>query len=101
MKTVGVTDLYEAAYLVLNGCAVAEVECIPLANVLGCRLSFASCEDLDYFQEQFQSRDASVNLYKFRSAYNQVNGYVHQAKKNYDRSHRGCATGGGVAGGDE
>jgi hypothetical protein len=41
-----------------------------------------------------------VNLHAFRSAYGQVNGYVHQAKKSFDReqrlARRGLATDGGA-----
>jgi len=84
MKKVGTTDLYEAAYLLGNGCRFAGVEVVPMAGVLGCSLSFEADEDLAYFQEQFSRREATVNLYAFRQAYNTVNGYVHQAKKSYE-----------------
>src|SRR5512137_2150150 len=84
MEKIGGTDLYEAAYLVLNECRFTGVECVPMSGVLGCSLSFANDDDLAYFQEQFKHREATVNLYKFRQAYNTVNGYVHQAKKSYE-----------------
>jgi len=41
-----------------------------------------------------------VNLHAFRGAYGQVNSYVHQAKKNFDReqrlARRGLAADGGA-----
>ena len=100
METIGVTDLYEAAFLLLNKCHFTGVECIPMTGTLGCSLGFANDEDIAYFQEQFQRREATVNLYAFRQAYNTVNGYVHRAKKSYEMAKKrteGIA--GGIAGG--
>jgi hypothetical protein len=88
MRTVGVTDLYEAAFLLWNECRFAGVDVVPMAGVLGCSLKFEADDDLEYFQEQFKRREALVNLYEFRNAYNTVNGYVHQAKKSYEATRR-------------
>jgi len=84
MDTIGVTDLYEAAFLFVNDCIFTGVECVPMAGVLGCRIIFKNDEELVEVQERFRSRDATVNLYKFRQAYNMVNSYIHQAKKSYE-----------------
>ena len=84
MDTIGVTDLYEAAFLFVNDCIFTGVECVPMAGVLGCRIIFKNDEELALAQERFRSRDATVNLYKFRQAYNMVNSYIHQAKKSYE-----------------
>jgi hypothetical protein len=35
------------------------------------------------------AKEAVVNLWAFRTAYNQINSHVHQAKKNYDLAKRG------------
>lgn len=87
MEYAEVTDLYEAAYLVTQGSRVEEVSCIPLSESLSCSITLSG-EDLEGKQGAFQLRQAVVNLHAFRTAYNQVNKYVHEAKKNYDRERR-------------
>ena len=87
MQSVEVTDLYEAAYLILSGCTIEEVSCIPVSESLSCRLSFSG-PGLEAAQETFYAKKAVVNLHAFRSAYGQVNTYVHQAKKSFDRERR-------------
>lgn len=87
MRRIDVTDLYEAAYLILSGCTLEEVSCIPVSESLSCRLTFSG-EALSLAQDEFLSRKAAVNLHAFRQAYGQVNGYVHQAKKSFDRERR-------------
>ena len=87
MQSFFVTDLYEAAYLILSGCNLEEVSCIPVSESLSCRLTFSG-PGLDAAQRIFQTRQAVVNLEDFRRAYGQVNSYVHQAKKSFDRERR-------------
>ena len=87
MNTVDVTDLYEAAYLILSGCNLEEVACIPLSETLACRMTFSG-EKLMKAQDEFYAKTACVNLHAFRSAYGQINTYVHQAKKSFDRERR-------------
>ena len=40
MEKAEITDLYQASYLLLNGCNLEGVECIPLSGSLGCKLCF-------------------------------------------------------------
>jgi hypothetical protein len=82
-----VTDLYQAAYLVVRGNRLEAVECIPVGGVLSCRMSFSG-SDLEAAQDEYFSKAAVVNLYAFRQAYNQINSYIHQAKKSFDRERR-------------
>jgi hypothetical protein len=82
-----VTDLYEAAYLILSGCTLEEVTCIPVSESLSCRMIFSG-SSLEKAQDEFVAKKAVVNLHAFRSAYGQVNSYVHQAKKSFDRERR-------------
>ncbi|HUX22349.1 MAG TPA: hypothetical protein VMW69_13990 [Spirochaetia bacterium] len=92
--TAEVTDLYEAAYLVVRGLKVQAVECIPLSGALSCRLSFAG-RGLEEALAEYFDKTACVNIYAFRAAYNQVNSYVHQAKRQH--ALRNAATGAGGA----
>ena len=80
-----VTDLYEAAYLVSEGYLIEQVECIPVAKALACRISFRDEGAIAQAQGVFYSKSACVNLHAFRQAYNQVNGFVHTAKKSYQK----------------
>jgi hypothetical protein len=87
MQSVEVTDLYEAAYLILSGCTIEEVTCIPVSESLSCRMIFSG-NSIEKAQDEFVAKKAVVNLHAFRSAYGQVNSYVHQAKKSFDRERR-------------
>ena len=87
MECAEVSDLYEAAYLVVEGCQIEAVRCIPLSKSLGCSFSFSG-EGVGQKRETFQGRRAAVNLYAFRSAYTQVNSYLVEAKKAYEREQR-------------
>ena len=87
MQSIEVTDLYEAAYLILSGCIIEEVTCIPVSESLSCRMIFSG-NGIEKAQDEFVAKKAVVNLHAFRSAYGQVNSYVHQAKKSFDRERR-------------
>jgi hypothetical protein len=87
MQRAEVTDLYEAAYLVLKGGRLEEVACIPLSSSIACKFTFSG-EHLSQARESYQKKEAVVNLYAFRGAYTQVNGFMHEAKKNWERERR-------------
>jgi hypothetical protein len=82
-----VTDLYEAAYLILSGCTLEGVSCIPVSESLSCRMEFSGA-GFEKAQDAFYAKEAVVNLHAFRLAYGQVNSLVHQAKKAFDRERR-------------
>ena len=87
MESVEISDLYEAAWLLTEGCRIEGVRCIPLSRSVGC--SFEVCgEGIGKKREAFHEKLAIVNLYAFRSAYTQVNGYLVEAKKAYERERR-------------
>ena len=87
MESADVTDLYEAAYLVTEGCRIEGVRCLPLSRSVGCSFTVTGVE-LGKKRETFIEKKATVNLYVFRSAYTQVNGYLVEAKKAFDREQR-------------
>lgn len=86
---VEVMDLYLASYYVLRGCKIIRVACIPTGKNVTCSIVVTGNFDLvhDIQSEYFEKR-ASVNLWDFRSAYNQVNSCIHQAKKSCEREQR-------------
>jgi hypothetical protein len=87
MDHADVTDLYQASYLTMKGCTLDSIECIPTGGSISCRMTFSGPE-LASAQDAYFAHAAVVNLYAFRSAYNQVNSFVHQAKKSYDMRRR-------------
>ena len=87
MERVEVTDLYEAAYLVCEGCRIEEVQCIPVYRSMCCSIT-VSGEDLRKKREVFDDWCAVANLHIFRNAYTQVNGLVHEAKKAFARERK-------------
>ncbi|MCQ2574222.1 MAG: hypothetical protein MJ182_10035 [Treponema sp.] len=93
MQTAQITDLYEAAFLVLSGCTLERVSCIPISRTISCRFDFSG-EKIAELLEQVRSRTAVVNLSSFRSCYSQVNSYVHEAKKSFEREQRKEKSGG-------
>jgi hypothetical protein len=90
MESVSVTDLYQASFLLLGGCELTSVQCFPMTGSIACRMTFAGPKLGDLMDEWF-AKEASANLWAFRTAYNQVNSYVHQAKRNYDITQRKAA----------
>lgn len=91
-EKIEVTDLYHACYLLINGCKLVGVECLPLAGSVGCRLSMRG-RAVGKLSTEYYEHQATVNLSAFRQAYNQVNSYVHQAKKSYDKARRDAQRG--------
>jgi hypothetical protein len=87
MECAEVTDLYEAAYLVTEGCQVEGVRCIPLSSSVGCCLTLSG-HNLSARRETFHRKEAVANLSSFRNAYTQVNGLMHEAKKAFQRERR-------------
>lgn len=87
METVEVTDLYQASWLLLSGCQLSGIQCIPMSGTLSCLMNFVGPRIYE-LQEQYFDKKASVNLWAFRTAYNQVNSYIHQAKKSYEQAKR-------------
>ena len=89
-----VTDLYEASFLVAEGFLVEGVECIPIARAVACRISFREEEGLVKAQSRYYAKSACVNIHAFRAAYNQINNFVHVAKKSYEKERKEKASGG-------
>jgi len=94
---VEVMDLYLASYYLLRGCELVAVKCIPTEKSVSCSLVVRGRSGLvGEIQGEYFEKRACVNLWAFRSAYNQINSSVHQAKKSWERANRaGVATKGG------
>ena len=95
LPIVDVTDLYEAAYILTCGNRIEEVRCIPLSEGISCQITLTG-ETAEYAQTVYATGQAQVNVHAFRRAYGQVNSFIHEAKKNYDRERRRLRNGGGL-----
>lgn len=82
MDRVETSDSYHASYLMANGQTVEEVQCIPIAGEVSCKLVFSGPRVLE-LTDDFFSKNACVNLYIFRQAYNQVQNYIQQGLRTY------------------
>ena len=86
---VEVMDLYLASYYLVRGCELVSVKCIPTEKSVSCSLVVRGRAALvGAIQGEYFEKRACVNLWAFRSAYNQVNSSVHQAKKSWERTNR-------------
>jgi len=91
---VEVMDLYLASYYLVRGCELVAVKCIPTEKSVSCSIVVRGMSELiGSIQGEYFEKRAAVNLWAFRSAYNQVNSSVHQAKKSWERANR---SGGGL-----
>jgi hypothetical protein len=77
------SDLYEAAYYLERGCRLDAVETVRVdVGAPNCVFVLSESENLMAVLAARWSRgDTEVNLHAFRSAYNQVAGYVHRMKR--------------------
>lgn len=85
METVAVTDFYHASYLLLSGCALTGIECNPVGvKSIVCTMYFSG-QNVAVCNENWLTKQATVNLMAFRRAYAQVHTFIDQAKKGYFR----------------
>lgn len=78
--SIATSDLYEAAYYLVNGCELVEITAAPAGRELRCRMSFAG-ESIDHLQVAYLHGHAAANLFQFRRAYNELAGALTRAKK--------------------
>jgi len=89
------SDLYEAAYYLERGCRLEAVEKVKLeGGRIDCVFVIEGNEEpLVFLMARWSRGNTDVNLHAFRSAYAQVSGYVHRAKRTNRLQDK---TGGGV-----
>jgi hypothetical protein len=76
------TDLYEAAWHLLNGAELTAIQGIKVNGKVACELTFTHPQITQLQLSYFQS-NAEVNLLDFRRAFARVHAWVHSAKKKY------------------
>ena len=77
------SDLYEAAYYLEKGCRLDAVETVRVeSGKPDCVFVLSESEPLmAALAAKWSCGQTEVNLHSFRSAYNQVAGYIHRMKR--------------------
>lgn len=78
--SISTSDLYEAAYYLVNGCELVEITAAPAGRELRCRMSFAG-QSIEHLQVSYLHGHAAANLFQFRRAYNELAAALMRAKK--------------------
>lgn len=81
---INTTDLYEAAFYLTLGAEITAIEAFSVNRKATCRL-YLSGNDIAEAQAKYFQGKASVNLFEFRRAYQQVASYITDAKKELKR----------------
>lgn len=80
-------DLYEASFYHLNSCKIQSIECMQINGKLTCEIAFVG-DNLTFLQGTYFQGKAVVNLFGFRRAYQQINSFVNQAKREYKKQQK-------------
>lgn len=98
-KSIATTDLYEAAYYLLNGGGLSSIEGIKINGRISCQLRFSG-EIISQLQIEYFHGRATVNLFTFRRAFGHVNALVHTTRKKVKKELEGCGGREGWEGGE-
>ena len=91
------SDAWEAAYMILHGANLDEIEGIQTNNRIICRM-ILSGKDITKLQLTYLNGEAEANVLKTRSMVGQVNAWIYAAKKKFkSQANQQTATQGGEA----
>jgi len=76
------SDAWEAAYMILHGVQLEEIEGMQTNNRIICRM-ILSGENITKLQLTYLNGDAEANVLKMRSMVGQVNAWMYAAKKKF------------------
>jgi len=94
---VSTNDFYEAAYYLLNGCEVVDIEGLKAGSRIMCRCILTG-ENISELQLNYLNGKAEANILSLRRMVGQVSAWVHTAKKKYkNQLNKNTALSGGVA----
>jgi hypothetical protein len=85
METVEIADLYQASYLLMNGCRLEGIRCVLDAGSVTCKMSFSGSNLQPLVMSWFEKK-AVVNLWAFRGAYGQICDQVMATRRAYRTS---------------
>ena len=77
---ISTSDAWEAAYMILNGANLDEIEGMQTNNRIICRM-ILSGKDITKLQLTYLNGEATANVLKMRSMVGQVNAWIYTAKK--------------------
>ena len=76
------SDAWEAAYMILHGANLDEIEGMQTNNRIICRM-ILSGENITKLQLTYLNGEAEANVLKMRSMVGQVNAWMYAAKKKF------------------
>ena len=76
------SDAWEAAYMILHGANLDEIEGMQTNNRIICRM-ILSGKDITKLQLTYLNGEAEANVLKMRSMVGQVNAWMYAAKKKF------------------
>jgi hypothetical protein len=76
------SDTWEAAYMLLEGAHLDDIEVIHANSRIICRMILSS-DKITRLQLTYLNGDAEANVLKIRSMIGQVNAWMYAAKKKY------------------
>ena len=79
---VSTNDFYEAAYYLLNGCEVVDIEGVKVGSRIMCRCILTG-EAISELQLAYLNGKAEANILSLRRMVGQVSAWVNTAKKKY------------------
>jgi hypothetical protein len=77
---ISTSDAWEAAYMILHGANLDEIEGMQTNNRIICRM-ILSGENITKLQLTYLNGEAEANVLKMRSMVGQVNAWIYAAKK--------------------
>jgi hypothetical protein len=81
MKTASTHDVYEAAYMLLKGCELVDIEGSLVKGKVKCTLVFTG-ENIARYQLTYLNGDAEANIIHLRRALGQIHVWLTAAKRN-------------------
>ena len=82
MRKVSTRDIYEAAYLLLSGAELTEIEGTTVNGKIICNLIFTG-EDIASLQLTYLNGEAEANILNLRRMVGQVNAWIHSSKRKF------------------
>ena len=82
------SDLYEASFYLVNGCALTAITAHPTGGAIRCRMTFTGA-GIEALQVTYLHGHAAANLFAFRRAYAELASALGRAKKQAKAASRG------------
>ena len=76
------SDVWEAAYMLIKGASLDEIEAIQVDTRIICRIILTG-KNINQLQINYLSGQAEANIFSLRRMVGQVTAWIHSAKKKF------------------